>query len=350
MKSSLKIKLPIFLMVIMIVIISISSFAVAMDEETAQEIIDQWIQEGNVDERGGVYVEIPFSTMYFDNVLIALWELYGFPDDAGGLFYDSDTGMMGFLLVDPTPERIAELRRLAGVDIVIESSKYSWNELNQVHEEITALLDTDSGIFFISTGWTSTDGVVHGFGENRKEMRVEVGVDESMYEYYSILFAELYDDMVILQISEQGFRLQTADLPISDAQGSLAINEGANDLLIADGTDALVDDFHDTIITNDSILYEHDILVYDNNTFWTLYIILGFCLLGTLSILIVLKTRRIPAMQTTSNGVVPEVKAAGREQVIAAVKYSGNAPRDSLLETIIEHINNSAVKNNETIT
>jgi len=332
MKRTLRIQCKIFITVITILIISLSSVASAMDEETAQEIVDRWKQEGNIDERGGVSIDTQFSIMYYDNILYALWDIYGYPDDVGGLFYDSDTGMMGFLLVDPTPERIAELRRLAIVDIVIYTSKYSWNELLRVQAEITALMVQDfnigenipdSGIYFTGTGWTSTDGVVHGFGENRREMRVTVGVAESMYDHFNALFTELYGDMVVVMVSgpiEPGFA-------------------GTDDLLIEEGADALVDDFLDTIITNDSGFYEYDILVYDNNTFLILFIIFGFGLLGTLAVFIWIKTRRINAIQTTKDSIVTESIAVSREQVITAVKESGHTPRDNLLETIIKEIN-----------
>jgi hypothetical protein len=212
----------------------------------------------------------------------------------------------------------------------IDSSKYSWNELLRVQAEITALMvqdfnagenNPDSGIHFSGTGWTNTDGVVHGFGENRREMRVTVGVDESMYDYYSELFAELYGDMVVVMVSG----------PIMPGFS------GTDDLLMEDGSDAWGNDFLDTLVTVDS-MPDVIVLIDYNNTSLALFVILGFGLLGIITTLIRIRARRINAMQTTSGDIITEGKPVSKKQIITAVKDSGYTPRDNLLNAIIEEI------------
>ena len=65
------------------------------------------------------------------------------PDDIGGVYFDNDSGLFAFLLVNPTPERIAELRALAGHDLIITPSTYSYNELRRIQDEIWAEVGAD---------------------------------------------------------------------------------------------------------------------------------------------------------------------------------------------------------------
>ena len=131
-------------------------------------------------------------------LLISQWERDGYPDDIGGVYYDSDAGSMGFLLVNYTPERIDELRLLISDHAIITPCVYSYNELRLAQTEIDSIMGADSGIYSTSVGWTSTDGRVHGFGESGKEFRLEICVDESVYDHYNAGFTALYGDRVVV--------------------------------------------------------------------------------------------------------------------------------------------------------
>ena len=137
------------------------------------------------------------------HALLALWEREGYPDDIGGVYFDNDSGSLALLLVNPTPERIAELRALAGHDLIITPSTYSYNELRRIQDEIWAEVGADSKIFGVGVGWTSDeDRNVIGFGESGKEFRVLVWVDETVFEHYSSEFARRFGGRVVVEISE----------------------------------------------------------------------------------------------------------------------------------------------------
>ena len=133
--------------------------------------------------------------------LLALWEREGYPDDIGGVYFDNDTGLLAFLLIDPTPERIAELQTLAGHDLLITPGTYSYNELRRIQNEIWYELIEDGIIYHAGVGWaTDEDGNVTGFGESGKELRVIVGVDETVFEHYRDEFARRFGDRVFVEI------------------------------------------------------------------------------------------------------------------------------------------------------
>ena len=139
-----------------------------------------------------------------------------YPDAVGGMYYDSNidgsnTGNC-LLVVDPTPERVEELRAQYGGHMTITPCKYSYTELMRVHYEIyTRMLDQNNKIYSAGVGWHSSDGVVTGFGESGKEFRLVVGVDESEFGRYSAEFAERYGDMVFVESSSGVMAFDSAD-------------------------------------------------------------------------------------------------------------------------------------------
>jgi len=190
-----------------------------------EDILSRWEEAGYLDGAGGVLAD---GSMYYENVLYALWDLYGYPDDAGGVYFDNDTNALAFQLVNPTPERIEELRALAGSGAVFTPCKYSYNQLMQVLNEITAMMGPDSKIYSAGLGWTSINGGITGFGESGKESRVVVSIDESEFDRYSKELAERYGDMVFpvrgggmnSPDSEDGHIGVTDDVLIVDDSGS----------------------------------------------------------------------------------------------------------------------------------
>jgi len=167
-------------------------------ELTPQELVAKWREDGSIDESGGVRLGLGG---YFSNPLYAIWYIFGYPDDAGGMFYDGDTGLDGISVVNPTPERMEELRALAIADIVIVTSKYSWNELLRVHGEIAATMPQNPGLYGVGMGWKVTDGIVHGFGENQRETRVVVNADAKDIDRLRAEYDRRYGDMVYVKVS-----------------------------------------------------------------------------------------------------------------------------------------------------
>jgi hypothetical protein len=143
--------------------------------------------------------EFPFGES--GNIFVE-WHHNGYPDDIGGIYTNNGGfGGLSILLVNPTPERMAELRELTGRDIVITACKYSYNEMLRTQNDISAQIARENKIYSVGTGWAITNGEVHGFGESGKEFRVIVGVDESEVDRYSIEFSKRYGDMVVVEKS-----------------------------------------------------------------------------------------------------------------------------------------------------
>jgi len=228
------------------------------------------------------------------------WEAHGYPDDIGGVYFDSEAEKMGVLVVNPKPERIEELHSMLGEETIITPCVYSYNELTQVNEEIVSLLNPDSKIYYVSLGWTNTDGIVHGFGESGKEFRVLVGVDESEFVRYRDVFAEQYGGMVMVGISD---------------------GEGI------------------PYLSNDSYLGGYT-GTPNNYYLWIVPVILAIGLLGTFAIVQRQRTHRISAMQTTIGDVITASAPATRKETIAAIKNSAVTPPDSVYKSIMEKVDN----------
>jgi hypothetical protein len=163
-------------------------------ELTPRELVAKWTENGCIDEYGGV--KLGMSSWI--NPLHAIWTIFGYPDDVGAMFYDNDTGLYGFSVINPTPGRIAELRELAIADVVIVTGVYSWNEMNLVRDEIAAMMGHSHGLYSAGIG---SAGVIRGFGESGKESRVVVRVEESELRRYRAEFARRYGDIVYVYAS-----------------------------------------------------------------------------------------------------------------------------------------------------
>ena len=268
------------------------------------------------------------------DALFAQWEKSGYPDDIGGVYYDSEYGMMGFLLVNPTQERIDELRAMFTDDAIFTPSAYSYNELRLAQDEINAIMGQGSGIYSTSVGWTGTDRRVHGFGESGKEFRLTVGVDLSVFDYYSEGFAALYGDRVIVEVSGPS-------LP-QDDEDNIGLDSGMSGM-IENSSDTGMSGITTTIVPIDiSVALSGSAFLpavsnASNNGFW-LWAVLGIGLIGILLLLLRLRSRPVPAMQTANGGVVSTAPYAGKKQVVEAVRNSVMTPSDGLFEKINKKI------------
>lgn len=143
------------------------------------------------------------------------WDEHGYPDDIGGQY--SKDGSIWVQVVETTPERMEELRGMFGDKISL--TKYSFNELEGVRQEIEAVMQApESKIYGLGTGWSSNGNGVFGFGESGTEFRVVVIVDKSMYEHYSAEFARQYGDKVYVEAGGQANLLDARETATSDTQ------------------------------------------------------------------------------------------------------------------------------------
>ena len=133
-----------------------------------------------------------------------LWDMYGYPDDFGGIYYDQATGKTIIQLIGMNEDRIKELQELFGGDTLIgfEPSMIPYNRLKEIQGEITNDMFVYGDIYSIGIGWISMDGAVRGFGKSGTEFRVVVAVEESAVEPYSKKYHELYGDLVYVRVGE----------------------------------------------------------------------------------------------------------------------------------------------------
>lgn len=128
------------------------------------------------------------------------WNQHGWPDDIGGMYLDTDGDTYALLVVNPTPERMKDLRAQIGDDLVITSAKYSLNELMGIKEEIIAEAGPDSMIYAIGIDCKVRGhvepGMLPGFGMSGSEVRVIVNVDARKLDEYADEFAGRYGERV----------------------------------------------------------------------------------------------------------------------------------------------------------
>ena len=317
----------------------IGTGTVALAAETASA--DQAEQQHR--ETDEYYEKDAFDGTYDDDDAIALerafsdafkqWETSGYPDDIGGVYYDSDAGKMGVLIVDPTPQRMDELWAMFLDRVVITPCEFSYNELRLVQEEIDSIMGAGSGIYSSGVGWTSTDGNVHGFGESGKEFRLVVGVDESVFDHYSEGFSLLYGDRVIVHASGPAEYW----LDESSLSGDIGVDTGMAEGGVDAGIISPIVPVDISVALSGSAFFPAAKDAVEDN-FW-LWAVLGIGLVGTLLLLLMrLRSRSIPAMQTANGEIVTSGSFVGKKQVVDAVKNSAITPSDGLFARICEKI------------
>ncbi len=130
--------------------------------------------------------------------LAEAWSAGGYPDDVGGVFYDSATGKCGVLLLSPTDAREEEIRALVSEpgSLFFVGCAYSYNELLSIQREIDSAYGAGGELVATGVGWKSDGNGVSGFGESGYEMRVTVFALDAHCDKYAALFAEKYGDKV----------------------------------------------------------------------------------------------------------------------------------------------------------
>ena len=143
------------------------------------------------------------------------WQPNTWPDDIGGVYYSQETNRLTVLVVDPTEERLDELRKLLGEDTPFTPARYSFNELYRAREEIAAMAweqcpvdssllwhNPESGINGLGVGLTQDETGEIIWPRESEGFRVTVTVSEDRYDHYVALFAERYGGMVVVEAGE----------------------------------------------------------------------------------------------------------------------------------------------------
>ncbi len=221
------------------------------------------------------------------------WTKEGYPDDVGGVYYDSDLDKLVFTLVNKTDARMDEIRSLVTdpENLAFDEWKYSYNDLLAVMKDIEREMwdqPNEPVIYGVGIGWTTIDGEVTGFGEGGKEFRVVVQVSENVFSELTEKYRDKYGDMVYVEGS-QGI------VPLDDAKQSTG---------------------------------------YDP---WILAIIILFCV-AIFGIFILNRRGVIFSMQTADGDTVNATKPMGRKEVIAAVRESQLEPSDRVYKLIRERM------------
>jgi len=258
--------------------------------------------------------------------LFEQWEENGYPGDIGGVYYDSDADMLGFLIVAPTTERMDELRAMLIDEVLFTPCKYPYNELRLVQEEMHTIMSSDSGVYSTGIGWISTDGNVHGFGESGKEFRLVVGVDESVFDHYYKGLVELYGDRVVVEVS-----------------GPIVTNDSLGGNEITSERDPIVPVDISAALSGSAFFGANNV---PNNTYW-IWAVFSVGLLGALLILLRLRSHSVPAKQTANGNIVAGNHYLSKKQVVTMVKDNEDVPRSDLFDSIIQSIDTTVSRTPE---
>lgn len=223
------------------------------------------------------------------------WELNGYPDNVGGVYYDDADGKIVVMLVDPSEAAIAELQAqyadLANDSVRFGESRYSYNEMLAIQANFPDNAN-NLPIYGIGIGWTLVDGEVGGFGESGKEFRVIVNVDESALEEARNWFATQYGDIVYVE---------AGDMPAE-----------------ADGRELFADDS-------------------SNGNRILLPVIAAAVLLAAVA-LILNRRRFISVFQSDNGEITAQSEHLGRRDVVKAVRENTLSPSDDVSASLMKRI------------
>lgn len=282
--------------------ISFPSFVAAEDsliETTNNMLLDEEYIESELENA----VLADETNAAVEEVLLE-WEMNGYPDNVGSVYYDSDSEKHVISLVNDDEEHRNEIRALlSDPDFQdFETATYSYNELlavqHEIEKEMMAQTEDTINISSAGLGWTTIDGELVGFGPSGKEFRVVVGVPESSFAEYSEKYETLYGDMVYVEIGSAGI-----GVPSEDA---------------SDGTEIM--------------------MTQDNNNIWLYTGIFTMLCIGLIATVIIKRNGFIFVKQTTNGELETNSKSLHRNEVVSAVKESKIEPRDNVYHAIKKKI------------
>jgi len=260
--------------------------------------------------------------------ILMQWEKEGYPDDIGGIYFDSEFNTYGILVVNPSPQRISELLELLDNDVIITPCIYSYNELMQVQNEITEMMvaNPEGGIFSSGIGWGNVNNAGRGFGESGKEFRVSISVDASVFDHYNTGFTNRYGDRVIVSIGSPGIALD-------DMDGGV-VPEGTGSP--ATGITIIPIEITGTFIGSTS---SSSSSAGGNNNI-RLWIVTVIAMLCTIAVFIRFRLLPAPVKQTINGDIITKNVPLTKKQIISAVKKSGNEPREEVYKSLMKRIDN----------
>ncbi|HHT25247.1 MAG TPA: hypothetical protein GXZ76_07015 [Clostridiaceae bacterium] len=222
------------------------------------------------------------------------WETNGYPDYVGFVYStDGSSNNLTVLLVedDGTAENKIRSMLISDAGLSFGSAKYSYNELLAIADEISSEYLEKNNLFYgLGVGWGGAGDGAPGFGNSGKEPRVVVGVDKSILTEYTKKFEKLYGDRVVVFESEAFVREDLRDVTKDK-------NTGLSWLLIP----------------------------------MMLLVVAGIILFS-------IRTRLIPAMQTTKGTIITQSVPVSRKETIAAIKNSEVEPSDKVFNSILRRI------------
>ena len=221
------------------------------------------------------------------------WETNGYPEYVGFVYStDGSENNLTVLLVgdDGTLENQIRSMLISDSGLSFGSAKYSYNELLAIADEISSdYLEKNKHFYGLGVGWGSANDGAPGFGDSGKEARVTVEVDKSIFAEYTKLFGKLYDDKVVVFESEPFVREDLRNVAEDKNAGQL-------------------------------------------------WLLIPMVFLTGAGIVFVIRTKRVPAMQTATGHVVTKSVSVSRKQIVEAVKNSEISPRDEVFDSILSKI------------
>lgn len=142
-----------------------------------------------------------------------------YPDYVTGVFYNTETGKLSFLLTENTAERQRELTAgLTDADgLTYYQGEYSHKELAKAQKELEAA--GQEGVLAVRIGWSAVTG---GFGAEGKDFRVVVTAADANAEALADFCREQWGDKVkvdkesAVKAAEEEKKEQTEPLPAEE--------------------------------------------------------------------------------------------------------------------------------------
>lgn len=236
--------------------------------------------------------------------LLSEWEMNGYPDNVGSVYYDSNSEKYVISLVNNDEAHRDEIRALlSDPDFQdFETATYSYNDLlavqHKIEKDMMEQTDVAQNISWVGVGWATIDGEVVGFGASGKEFRVVVGVPESSFTEYSEKYETLYGDMVYTEIGNAGI-----GIPSEDA---------------SDGVETMIKQ--------------------DDNNIWLYTAVFTMLCIGLLATVFIKRNGFVSVKQTTNGEIETNSNSLRRNEVVSAVKESTIEPGDNVYHAIKQEI------------
>lgn len=158
------------------------------------------------------------------------WEMNGYPDNVGGVYWDDGIEGIVVMLVNNSPEAQSEIQEQVAEPVHFEGAVYSYNALLAAQEELTVwqqtLGDRAQYVYGHGIGWGNQE-TGKGWGESGREFRLLVSVDPAIYEEVRTELAGRFGDMVVVETGDEVVPVEET-LGVGDTSG----RQGADWMMI----------------------------------------------------------------------------------------------------------------------